>query len=314
MPALVEIALSNSSEAIRQLAAVEARKRVEGGNGKGASSPRPPAPTDDAGWERCSPPARTAVKERLLAAIQSPQPSTSRPTLHKLCQVAQAIYAREHEASSWPAFLPALFTLCTTAATQETGLYILLGVLDELATPQLRPEIASPLFGLLASALAPSQPLGVRVFAARALGRLTQLVTPEDEASVQAISSQVPAMLQLGSDAIRAGELDAINDAYEQLDALALCENPAMLNPHFTDVVANCLSAGAAADVDPDLRLAPCNALLFVIKYRRNRIQALGLGKPILEGLMPIAAQDEPEDMDEDSPSRVRRALPVDCD
>lgn len=310
MPALVEIALSNSSEAIRQLAAVEARKRVEAGNGKGALSHRRAMTLTDTGWERCSPPARNAVKERLLAAIQSPQ--GSKATVHKLCQIAQAIYAREYEASTWPAFLPALFTLCTTAATQETGLYILLGVLDELATPSLRPEIASPLFGLLASALAPSQPLSVRVYASRALGRLAQLVTPEDEASVQAISSQVPAMLQLGTDALRAGDLDAVNDAYEQLDSLALCENPAMLNPHFTDVVANCLSAGAAADVDPDLRLAPCNALLFVIKYRRNRVQALGLGKPILEGLMPIAAQDEPEDLDEDAPSRVR-CLPIDC-
>ena len=38
---------------------------------------------------------------------------------------------------------------------------------------------------------------------------------------------------------------------------------------------------------------------------KKSKVQALGLAKPVIEGLLPIGCEDDPEDADEDSPSRV---------
>ena len=40
---------------------------------------------------------------------------------------------------------------------------------------------------------------------------------------------------------------------------------------------------------------------------KKAKIQSLQLAKNILEGVLPIGAEDEPEDVDEDSPARVGR-------
>ena len=45
-----------------------------------------------------------------------------------------------------------------------------------------------------------------------------------------------------------------------------------------------------------------------VIDSKKSKVQALGLAKPVIEGLLPIGCEDDPEDADEDSPSRVGRA------
>lgn len=47
------------------------------------------------------------------------------------------------------------------------------------------------------------------------------------------------------------------------------------------------------------------NCLLWTVKYKKSKIQSLGLAKPILERLLPIGAEEDPEDIDEDSPSRL---------
>lgn len=38
---------------------------------------------------------------------------------------------------------------------------------------------------------------------------------------------------------------------------------------------------------------------------KQNKIRTLKLVGPIIEGLMPIGTEEDPEDVDEDSPSRV---------
>lgn len=45
------------------------------------------------------------------------------------------------------------------------------------------------------------------------------------------------------------------------------------------------------------------------VSSKKTKIQSLNLAKPIIEGLLPIGATQEPEDSDEDSPARVRLPL-----
>jgi hypothetical protein len=46
------------------------------------------------------------------------------------------------------------------------------------------------------------------------------------------------------------------------------------------------------------------SVLIFCSK--KSKLQSLSLAPAILEGLMPITAEEEPEDIDDDAPSRVR--------
>jgi hypothetical protein len=39
---------------------------------------------------------------------------------------------------------------------------------------------------------------------------------------------------------------------------------------------------------------------------KKSKVQSHGLAAAILEGLMPVASEDEPEDINDESPSRVR--------
>ncbi|KIO18208.1 hypothetical protein M407DRAFT_226188 [Tulasnella calospora MUT 4182] len=47
------------------------------------------------------------------------------------------------------------------------------------------------------------------------------------------------------------------------------------------------------------------NALNWTIKYKKSKIQSLNMAKAILEMLLPIGSEADPEDNDEDSPSRL---------
>jgi hypothetical protein len=54
------------------------------------------------------------------------------------------------------------------------------------------------------------------------------------------------------------------------------------------------------------LTVAESDCLLMVVCSKKSKIQSLGLGPAILNGLMSIATEDEPADADEDAPARVR--------
>jgi hypothetical protein len=45
---------------------------------------------------------------------------------------------------------------------------------------------------------------------------------------------------------------------------------------------------------------------LTIIFSKKSKVQSNGLAPAILEGLMPITTETEPEDIDDDAPSRVR--------
>lgn len=42
---------------------------------------------------------------------------------------------------------------------------------------------------------------------------------------------------------------------------------------------------------------------------KKSKVQSMGLAKPIIERLLAIGCEDDPEDVDEDSPSRVSDRL-----
>ena len=51
------------------------------------------------------------------------------------------------------------------------------------------------------------------------------------------------------------------------------------------------------------------SSIHFIIISKQNKIRSLKLVGFIVEGLMPIGSEEDPEDVDEDSPSRVSQNL-----
>jgi hypothetical protein len=77
------------------------------------------------------------------------------------------------------------------------------------------------------------------------------------------------------------------------------------MNPHFTDLVKFLIETGVKREVDEDFRDLALNCLGLAIKYKKSKVQSLGLAKGILEGILPVCAEEEPEDVDSDCPARV---------
>ena len=47
------------------------------------------------------------------------------------------------------------------------------------------------------------------------------------------------------------------------------------------------------------------NILIWTVSSKKSKVQSHGLAPAILEGLMPIVTEEEPEEADEDAPCRV---------
>ena len=64
--------------------------------------------------------------------------------------------------------------------------------------------------------------------------------------------------------------------------------------------------AAANKNYGEDARIMALNSLVWLIKFKKGKVQSLGLAKNIIEGLLPIGAEEEDDDDDEgDSPAKV---------
>lgn len=70
--------------------------------------------------------------------------------------------------------------------------------------------------------------------------------------------------------------------------------------------------AAANKDYGEDARIMALNSLVWLIKFKKGKVQSLGLSQTIIEGLLPIGAEEEDEDDDEgDSPAKVCQISPL---
>lgn len=65
------------------------------------------------------------------------------------------------------------------------------------------------------------------------------------------------------------------------------------------------ISVGKNLSCPSEVRVQALTFIMLTAVYRKNKIIKLKLVQPILENVIPIMAEDDPEDEDEDSPSRI---------
>ena len=182
VPALFEIMATSPEVAVRQLAAVELRKRLA----KSTKS-----------WTKQPVEIREGIKSKLLEMIAQEQ---SAPVRNGEARVVAEIARKELPSNAWPSLLPWLYQSAEAPAASQrlVALLVLFMVLETFVdggaalTSQL-PRI----MGVFAKSLQDPESLEVRVTTVRALGKVAENLETEDSADLAAMQSAVPQMVHV---------------------------------------------------------------------------------------------------------------------
>ncbi|KAG5652615.1 hypothetical protein H0H81_004344 [Sphagnurus paluster] len=109
-------------------------------------------------------------------------------------------------------------------------------------------------------------------------------------------------MIQVIGQSVETGNETGARQLFDVLETLLILEVP-ILGKHIPELAQFLLTCGGNRSFDSELRVLALNALNWTV-HKKSKIQSHNLAPAILEGLMPIATEDEPEDLDDDAPSR----------
>lgn len=146
--------------------------------------------------------------------------------------------------------------------------------------------------------------LEVRVTTVRALGKVAENLDTDSVTDLALVQSAIPAMVQVLDQTLKESDAEGIRHCLDVFESLCMLETPVISN-HIPDLIHFFLANGANKDLEDDHRVMCYNSLIWISQYKRSKIQSLGLSRPMLEHLMPVVVEEEPEDPDEDSPSRL---------
>ncbi|KAJ2795544.1 hypothetical protein H4S07_006457, partial [Coemansia furcata] len=110
-------------------------------------------------------------------------------------------------------------------------------------------------------------------------------------------------MVQVLQKCLATDNEDSASRCFDVLNSLLILEAP-LLNRHFGELIEFSINVGSNEELDDNLRIMALNFLVWTATYKRGRLQKLKIVKPLIEKMMPITAQEDPEDVDDDSPSR----------
>ena len=127
----------------------------------------------------------------------------------------------------------------------------------------------------------------------------------------KAFQNLLPPMMNVIGQSIESGNETGARQLFDVLETLLILEVP-LLSQYIPQLAEFLLRYGSNRNYDPELRTLALNALNWTVQYKKSKVQSHGLAPAILEGLMPIATEEEPEDVDDDSPSRSALRI-IDC-
>ncbi|KAF9077913.1 armadillo-type protein [Rhodocollybia butyracea] len=284
--ALASIVTSSPEQAIRQLAAVEMRKRVAFNSGHM--------------WTMLSQDEREQIKTKFPELILA---EASNPVRHSAARVIASIAAIEIPMGTWPQLLPFLQQTCTSpnAAHREVGMFMLYTALENIV--EGFQDHLNSLFQLFSQTLADPDSIEVRITTVRAMGVIAQFIDADDKAYLAQFQSLLPAVIQVIGQCVETNNEAGARNLFEVLETLLILEVP-LLSKVIPDLVEFLLRCGGNRAYDNELRILALNALNWTVQYKKSKLQSFGLAPSILEHLMPLTTEEEPEDVDEDAPSR----------
>ncbi|CAO3681569.1 unnamed protein product [Rhizopus stolonifer] len=265
------------------LAAVELRKRI---------SKR---------WHEIPDSAQVAIRDQLLQIALSEQLEIVR---HSTARVISSIARIDVPENKWPELLGFLNQACAsgTAIHREVGTYCLYTLFEVIADFFM--DHTAPLYELFSKAIVDPESKRVRVTTVLTLGKLAEFIESNDKENIKAFKEMVPGMVNVLEQCLKESDEESASEIFEVFDTLLMLDAP-LLSSHLADLIRFFLTIGSNQDLDDSLRVMALSFLMWAAVYKQNKIRTLKLVGPIIEGLMPIGTEEDPEDVDEDSPSRL---------
>ncbi|OBZ84924.1 putative importin subunit beta-4 [Choanephora cucurbitarum] len=283
IPALVEIISRSPHHPVRQLAAVELRKRIS------------------KKWQEIPETAQTAIRSQLLQLVLNEQHEIVR---HSTARVISSIARIDMPESKWPELLGFLNQACasTTAIHREVGTYCLYTLFEVIADFFM--DHIAPLFELFQKSIVDPESKRVRVTTVLTLGKLAEFIETEDKENIKSFRNMIPGMVNVLEQCLKESDEESAGEIFEVFDTLLMLDAP-LLSTHLVDLIRFFLTVGSNRELDDSLRVMALSFLMWAAVYKQNKIRSLKLVGFIVEGLMPIGTEEDPEDVDEDSPSRL---------
>jgi importin-4 len=280
---------STSGDAIRQLAAIQARKQAE------------------QHWHQINSSLKPDIRSKLLEFNLSDQP---RVLLHStaeiICAIAEVDSENEDAWTELPNHLGQAAT-SSQARHREMGLYI--AYLVMLNAPEILASSLPMMLPVLKTALQDPESADVRVNALLAIGEIATNVDTESESEVEALQECVPLMVVVLKDAVSSGDEERATKCFETFQQ-TLVLNAAVFSTHFKEIIQFMLSIMIGPDVEQEMRLQAIFFLIAAVNARKMKLQSLRLGEEIAtKALQLVVDLDTFEEDGERNPARQALAL-----
>ena len=238
----------NRCQSVRQLAAVELRKRISQKSGEL--------------WINVSQSERDQIKQNLPEVIIA---EPSKLVRHSGARVIAAIAYIELPLQQWPELLPLISRCCTSPQTheRELGIFVLFTVLESIVDGFS--EHVQELYQLFDRLLQDPESSDVRVTTVRSLGVLAQYISSEDKREVQLFQQLLPSMIAIVQDRLDANDETSARQLFDVFETLLILEAP-ILSKHIPNLVQFFMQCGANRNYDDELRIMALNALLWTVK------------------------------------------------
>lgn len=160
------------------------------------------------------------------------------------------------------------------------------------------------IMGVFEKSLADPESLEVRITTVRALGRVAMNLESDAVGDLQAMQNAVPKIVEILHQCLSEGHNDGVRQVCDVLEEMCLLEAPVFGN-HLPNLIEFLLVNGGQQEHEESDRIVLLNSIIWICSHKRSKIQTLNLAKPMLTRLMKIATEEEPDDVDEDSPARL---------
>ncbi|KAH6584059.1 hypothetical protein BASA61_007707 [Batrachochytrium salamandrivorans] len=284
---LLQIVSLSVSIPVRQLAAVELRKLIEKNDGKS--------------WLQLSESVQHEIKAGILSTTINQENTLVR---HALARVISEIAKIEITNHRWFELIDALNNLCSSpvVSQREVGVYVLYSlfevIADELSdyTPQL--------LALFCTTVDDSESLTVAVTTVQALGKMAEFVEDAQSASFMSFRDLIPKIAQVMQRALAQGDDISALKIFEFFEGLLLLEMP-FLSKHFGELVSLYVGISSTATYADETRVMAMSFIMLATTYAKSKLTKLGLVPSIIGAILPIAAEDEPEDREDQYPGKT---------
>ncbi|KAI8097132.1 armadillo-type protein [Halteromyces radiatus] len=283
VPGLVEIISRSPHFQVRQLAAVELRKRIS------------------KWWLDVPEETKGSIRNQLLQIVLNEQQELVR---HSVARVISSIARVDMPENKWPDLLAFLNQACASnnAIHREVGTYCLYTLFEVIADFFM--NHTTPLFELFSKTIVDPESKNVRVTTVLTLGKLAEFIDVEDKQNIKLFCDMIPATVNVLEQCLKDGDEENASKIFEVFDTLLMLDAP-LLSNHLADLIRFFLTIGGNRELDDALRVMALSFLMWAAVYKQNKIRSLKLVGYMVEHLMPIGTEADPEDVDEDSPSRL---------